>query len=174
VVDVLGVVVVEVDTAPQRVEQRQHGGVADQRQLVAGDLDRDPGRAEARRSGGMLARPSGPARHLVPRDAVLEVGARSRSARCSASARSVSKVRTTTRPVAGPARGTGAGTPRAPSADGAGQPDPAGDPLGGDEQPRPEPAGRAQRDHVGAGGRRRAGTSAGNSRMPRTSAPRKP
>ena len=61
--------------ARSALEQRQHGRVLDQRQVVAGDLDRDAGRAE----GAAQRRDAGPAGadqdgHPVPRDAVLEVG----------------------------------------------------------------------------------------------------
>ncbi len=75
-VDVVAVVVVEVDHRRHRVEQRQDRGVADQRDLVAGDLDRHPGRPEgaAQRRDRRTARPDQHG-HVVPRDAVFEVGA---------------------------------------------------------------------------------------------------
>ena len=75
-VDALGVGVVEVQDRPQRVEQRSDGGVAGQRQVVAGHLDRDPGRGQRppqRRDVG-LAGPDED-RHPRPVDTVLEVGA---------------------------------------------------------------------------------------------------
>ena len=53
-----------------------------------------------------------------------------------------------------------------------GSAEPAGDPLGGDQQAGAEPAGGAQRHHVGAGAPSARGKSVGKSRMPRTSAPR--
>ena len=137
VVDVVGVVVVEVEHHPQRVDQRQRGRVADQRHLVAGHLDRHPGGAEGaaqRRdaTGGRTA-PAPPSRPTAMPSS--RWARRSRSARCSASARSLSKVRTTTRPSPcspGDGRRREERLARA-LGDAAGQPDPAGDPLGGGE-----------------------------------------
>ena len=176
VVDVVGVVVVEVEHHAQRVDQRQRGRVADQRHLVAGDLDRDPGGAEraAQRRDRLPARPH-QHRHLVPGDAVLEVGPAQQVGEVLGLA-AVAVEGAHRRP--GPRRGRrrrpcGArNASRAASGMRAGQPDPPGDPLGGGQDPRPEAAGRAERDHLGRACRPRRGNSLGKSRMPRTSAPR--
>ena len=74
VVDVVGVVVVEVEHDPQGVDQRERGRVADQRHLVAGHLDRHAGGAErAAQRRDRLAPGPDQHGHLVPGDAVLEV-----------------------------------------------------------------------------------------------------
>ena len=71
----LRVVVVEVDHDPQRVEQRQHGGLAHQRGLVGGDLDRHAGRGQRPAQAGMEVRPDRTSTAISDqRDAVLEVG----------------------------------------------------------------------------------------------------
>ena len=161
-VDVVGVVVVEVEDGPQGVEQRQDGRVAHERHVVARDLDGHPGGAErATQPGDRRAAGADQDRHVVPRDAVLEVGA----------AQQVGEVLGLgTLGVEGehldPAvavrtglghRGGEVGARRL--RDGAGQGDAAGDALGGQQQPRTEPAGRAQRHHRGrrpvGGGERR-------------------
>ena len=76
VVGVGGILLVEVDHGAQGVEQRQHRGVAHQRELVAGHLDGHAGRTQraTQRRDGAAAR-AHQHRHLVPADAVLEVGA---------------------------------------------------------------------------------------------------
>ena len=143
---------VEVDHRTQPVEQRQHRRVADQRHLVAGHLDRDAGRAEraAQRRDRRTPR-TDQHRHVVPGDAVLEVGA----------AKQVGEV-----------LGLGAlgvegadddaarrpGRRRRPRVeerlarlerDRAGQRQPVGEALRGDQHPRTEASGGAQRDDVG-------------------------
>ena len=92
---------------------------------------------------------------------------RSRSARCSASARSVSKVQHHHSALAHAAciGDRARGTPASPgSGIAAGQREPPGDPLGGDQQPWTEPPGGAQRDHVGRGPTRRCAGSRPGSR----------
>ncbi len=151
-VDVVGVVVVEVHDGAQCVEQRQHGGVADQRHLVAGHLDRHPGGAEGaaqrrdRRTPGAHQD-----RHLVPRDAVLEVRAPEQVGEVLGLG-ALGVERADQHPALAEVVGRrlgrqerGAGRLR----DGARQREPAGHSLGGDEQPRAEPTGGAQGHDVG-------------------------
>ncbi len=161
VVDVVGgvlVVVVDVDRGSERVEERQDRRVLDERQLVAGHLDRDTrtteGAAQRRDAGAAGADQHG---HPVPGDAVLEVGA----------AEEVGEVL-----GLGPLGVEGAHRDEAVVAlaaaaarvghrvqerlardrvEGAGQADPAGDALRRHQQPRPEAASGAQRDDFGGG-----------------------
>ncbi len=73
---VVGVLDVGVRDHAERAQQRQHGGLPDQRGLVAGDLDGHPGRGQRPAQGGDAAAPRPDQhRHLGPADAVLEVGA---------------------------------------------------------------------------------------------------
>ncbi len=148
------VVVVEVDHCPHRVEERQHGRVAHQRHLVAGDLDRHPGgseRAAQRRDRGA----SGPHqhRHVVPGDAVLEVraaeqvgevlglgavGVEGAHHHASVAERTCLGAR------------VGEGRPGR-LRDAARQREPPGHPLGGEEQVGAEAPGGAQCDDLGGG-----------------------
>ena len=75
VADVLRVVVVEVDDGPEGLEHRGHRRIAHQGYVVAGHLDRDACGAQCPAQAGDRG-PAGPNQHghLVPRQAVLEVG----------------------------------------------------------------------------------------------------
>ena len=165
-VGVGGIVLAGVDDGAQRVEQRQHGRLAHQRGVVG--WPPRPARPRRRATGaapGCVARPDRTSTaisdHATPSSRWAR---RSRSARCSASARSVSKRQHLDPAVAdvgrrAPSGGRNAshvatGRCRRRSADG-------GDPLGGRQQPRAEAARRAQRDHVGAARRRRRGNAGG-------------
>ena len=113
-----------------------------------------PAAPSDRRSGGMDWRPDRTSTAISSQAMPSSRWARrSRSARCSASARSLSKVRTVTRPSPWSPSLRGRRQERLARAlgDAAGQPDPAGDPLGGGEEPRPEPAGGPQRHDLGRG-----------------------
>ena len=148
----VGIVVVEVDHGPQRVEQRLDGRLADQRGVVAATSTGTPAPTSERRSAGMQARPERTSTAMSDQAMPSSRWARrSRSARCSASARSVSKVSTSTRPSP---RSFGAATGsrkarRASSSMEPGQAEPPGHPLGGEQHPGAEAPGRAQRHHVG-------------------------
>ena len=154
VVDVLQVGVVEVDDRPERVDQRDHGRVAHERHLVVRHLDRDSRGAECPPQG-RDRRPPRPDEHghVVPRDAVLQVGAAEQvgevlrlgplgveGADDHASLAQVSRVgdRLEERPLGC-------------LGDRAGQREPTRDPLRGDEQTRAEPTRGPQRDHLGRG-----------------------
>ncbi len=154
VVDVVGgllVVVVDVDRGAQRVEQRQHRRVLDQRQLVARHLDRDAGRAESpaqrRDAGAARADEHG---HPVPRDAVLEVGAAEQVGEVLGLGALGVEGQHPRQALVGGLRGDRAQERLARGqVDRAREPDAPGDALGGDEQPRAEAARRPQRHDRG-------------------------
>ena len=149
-----GSCVVEVEHHPQGVDQRQRGRVADQRHLVAGHLDRHAGGAEGttQRRDRLAAGPHQHG-HLVPRDAVLEV----RPPEQVGQVLGLGPVAVEgadgdpTFAVVSHLRGGRQERLASTLGDASGQPDPAGEPLRGGEQPRPEPAGGPQRHHLGRG-----------------------
>ena len=177
VVGRVGVVVVEVDHRAQRVEERHDRGVADERQVVGGDLDGYAGRgqraAQRRDAGAARADQDG---HPLPRDAVLEVGAAQQVGQpLGLGALGVVGDHLDAAVAVRPGHGLRRQERLARlGADAAGQREPAGDPAGGEEQPRPEASGAAQHHDRRRGRPAAVGKLAGKSRMPRTSAPRKP
>ena len=165
------------DHGAQRVEQWQDGEGSRTSGTSSWPPRPGPRRTERGRSGGIEVRRNGPGPPSGPRGRRLEVGAASRSARCPASARSVSKVRISTRPSprgsAGSRGASGRGTRRAPR-DAARQR--ASRPATRcDATSRRGPNRRVVRSATtSAGARRRGGRRPGKSRIPRTSAPRNP
>ena len=151
-IDVVGVVVVEIEHDPQRVDERQCGRVSHQRHLIAGNLDRDPGGAErAPQRRDALAPRADQHRHVVPLDAVLQVGAPEQVGQVLGLAAVAVEGPDHDAALAVLAAGRGRVEERVTGrlGDAAGQPDPLRDPLGGGEDPWAEPPGRAERDHLG-------------------------
>ena len=170
----VGVDVVEVDHGAERVEQRRHRGLLHERRVVAGDLDRDAAAPSERRSRGIVATERTSTAISDQGTPSSRCARRSRSATCSVSARSVSKVATSTRPTPKSfAAGRGLRKAWNGGVDGSGGGQGGGDGAGRGQQVGAETAGDPQRDGVG---RRPSACrkSSGKSRMPRTSAPRKP
>ena len=143
----VGVVVVEVDHGAQCVEQGQDGGVADQREVVGGDLDGYAGggqrTAQGRDAGA--ARPDQD-RHPLPRDAVLEVGAAQQVGQ-PLGLRALGVVGEHLDAAVAVRSGHGLRREERRArlgGDAAGQREPARDPAGGEQDPGAEPTGPAE------------------------------
>ena len=144
------VIVVEVHHRAQRVQQRTHRGLAHQRRLVARHLDGNTGaRKSATKQGdGGAPRPHQHG-HLRPRDIVLEMGPAQQVGH-SLDLGPLGVIGEDLDPVAATDRHgfrTGERRPR-PGVDAAGQRDPRGHPLAGQQHSRTEPAYSRQGPHV--------------------------
>ena len=147
VVGRVGVVVVEVDDGTQSVEERQDSGIAHQREVVGGDLDRYAGggeRTPKRRDAG----PSRPHQdsHPLPGDAVLEVGTTKQVGQpLGLGAFGVVGQHLDAAVAVGPGHGFRRQEGLAClGGDAAGQGQPARHPAGGEQDPRAEPTGPAE------------------------------